>query len=86
MSAPDNIAFHAQDPAGGRGVVILLFRPAADGSVRFREWSSGDYTAPGREDVVPVAQMKARVAGWTRAGWTLTESPIRIGHWLDGGA
>ena len=54
--------------------------------MRFREWSSGDYTAPGREDVVPVAQMKARVTEWTRAGWTLTESPIRIRHWLDGGA
>lgn len=85
MSAPDNIAFHAQDPAGGRGYVILLFRPDADGGVRFREWSSADYMAPGREDVIPVEEMKARVAEWSRAGWTLTESPIRIGHWLDGG-
>lgn len=85
MSAPDNIAFHAQGPAGGQGVVILLFRPGADGTVRYREWSSADYTAPGREDVVPVEQMKARVAEWSRTGWRLTESPIRIEHWLDGG-
>ena len=85
MSAPDNIAFHAASPTGGQGFVILLFRPEADGTVRYREWSSADYTAPGREDVVPVGQMGARVAEWSRAGWKLTESPIRIAHWLSEG-
>jgi hypothetical protein len=85
VSAPDNIAFHAQDPAGGQGFVVLLFRPDADGRVRYREWSSADYMAPGREDVVPVEQMKARVTGWARTGWALTESPVRIRSWLDGG-
>lgn len=83
MSAPDNIAFHAADPAGGNGVVILLFRPD-DGQVRVIEWSSGAYTLPGREDVVPVDEMRARVDAWARAGWTLTESPIRIERWLSG--
>ena len=84
MSAPDNFAFHAAAPDGREAYVILLFRPDA-GSVRFREWSSADYTAPGREDVVPVQEMKARVDAWSRAGWTFTESPVRIAHWLAGG-
>jgi len=85
VSAPDNIAFHAASPTGGQGYVILLFRPEADGTVRYREWSSADYTAPGREEVVPAEQIKARVAEWSRTGWKLTESPIRIGHWLSEG-
>lgn len=85
MSGPDNIAFHAASPTGGQGYVVLLFRPEADGTVRYREWSSADYTAPGREDVVPVEQMNARVAEWSRTGWKLTESPIRIAHWLAEG-
>ena len=84
MSGPENIAFHAADPAGGNGCVLLLFRPDAEGRVRVREWSSARYTEPGREDVVPVDEMRARVEAWARAGWTLTESPVRIGHWLDG--
>jgi hypothetical protein len=28
--------------------------------------------------------MRARVDAWARAGWTLTESPVRIEHWLGG--
>ena len=83
MNGPDNIAFHAADPAGGNGVVVLLFRPEA-GQVRIREWSSAHYTAPGREDVLSVDEMQARVDEWARAGWKLTESPVRIAHWLQG--
>ena len=86
MNGPDNIAFHAADPAGGNGCVVLLFRPDAEGRVRVREWSSAEYTKPGREQVMPVDEMRARVDAWVRAGWTLTESPIRIGHWLKGSA
>lgn len=85
MSAPDNIAFHAASPTGGQGFVVLLFRPDAAGNVRFREWSSADYTAPGREDVIPANEMNARVAEWARTGWKLTESPIRIEAWLRDG-
>lgn len=85
MSAPDNIAFHAADPAGGNGCVVLLFRPDAEGRVRVREWSSARYTEPGREDVVEVDEMMARVHSWARSGWTLTESPVRIEHWLKSG-
>lgn len=84
MSLPDNIAFHAADPAGGNGCVVLLFRPDEEGRVRVREWSSANYTEPGREDVMTVDEMRARVDAWARAGWTLTESPVRIGHWLNG--
>ncbi len=85
MSAPDNIAFHAASPSGGQGYVVLLFRPDADGRVRYREWSSADYMAPGREDVTTVDEMNARVAEWARTGWKLTESPIRIEAWLRHG-
>lgn len=84
MSVPENIAFHAADPAGGNGVVVLLFRPDAEGRVRVREWSSANYTQPGREDLMPVDEMRARVHEWARAGWTLTESPVRIRQWLAG--
>jgi hypothetical protein len=84
VSAPDNLAFHAADPAGGNGLVVLLFRPDADGQVRVREWSSANYTAPGREEEVAVDEMRARVDEWARAGWKLTESPVRIAHWLQG--
>lgn len=82
MSGPDNLAFHAASPSGGQGYVVLLFRPDAGGGVRYREWSSADYMAPGREDVTTVDEMNARVAEWARTGWKLTESPIRIEHWL----
>ena len=84
MNGPENIAFHAASPTGGQGYVVLLFRPE-DGTVRYREWSSADYTAPGREDVVPVEQMRARVTEWSRTGWKFTESPLRIEHWLAEG-
>jgi hypothetical protein len=85
MSGPDNLALHAASPSGGEGYVVLLFRPDTDGTVRYREWSSADYMAPGREDVMTVEEMNARVAAWSRAGWKLTESPIRIEHWLRDG-
>lgn len=86
MSDTDNLAFHAQAPGGGEGFVILLFRPDAEGRVRFREWPSSDYVAPGREGLVSVEKMTERIEGWVRTGWKLTESPIRIAHWLGGGA
>ncbi|MBW3570530.1 MAG: hypothetical protein KY467_05445 [Gemmatimonadetes bacterium] len=85
MNGPENIAFHAASPSGGQGYVILLFRPDAEGNVRFREWSSADYMAPGREDVLTAEEMSARVAEWARTGWKLTESPVRIRHWLREG-
>lgn len=85
MSGPDNIAFHAASPSGGQGYVVLLFRPDADGNVRYREWSSADYMAPGREDVVTTEEMSARVAEWARSGWKLTDSPVRIRSWLREG-
>jgi hypothetical protein len=84
VSTPDNLAFHAADPAGGNGVVVLLFRPDAEGRVRVREWSSAEYTQPGRERLESADEVRARVDAWARSGWTLTESPVRIAHWLDG--
>ncbi|HEU0015592.1 MAG TPA: hypothetical protein VFQ45_18085 [Longimicrobium sp.] len=81
MSA-DNLAFHAADPRGGEGYVILLHPPEADGTVRCQEWSSVDYMAPGRESVVRADELMARVEGWRREGWKLTESPERIRGWL----
>jgi hypothetical protein len=85
VSGDANIGFQATAPSGGEGYVILLFAPDADGRVRYQEWSSADYMAPAREDTVPAKEMMARVEGWRRAGWKLTESPIRIAHWLADG-
>ena len=84
MSDTDNFAFHAAAPGGGEGYVVLLFRPDGEGRVRFREWSSADYMAPGREGVMTAEEVRARVDGWARAGWKLTESPIRVASWLSG--
>jgi hypothetical protein len=86
VSAPDNVAVHASHPSGREGYVLLLFRPDAEGRVRFREWSSVDWTAPGREDVVPASELRRRIDGWVRDGWALTESPLRLAHWLTHGA
>ena len=85
MTLPaDNLAFHARHPSGGEGYVVLLFRPEG-GRVSFREWHSDDYTAPGREGTAPVDVFEARVRGWAREGWALTESPERIAAWLRSG-
>lgn len=86
MSAPENVAVHAAHPSGREGYVLLLFPPDAEGLVRVREWSSTDWTAPGREEVVPAAELRRRIDAWDRAGWKLTESPIRLRHWLEQGA
>jgi hypothetical protein len=80
----DNLAFHARHPSGGEGYVVLLFRPEG-GRVTFREWSSADYAAPGREASAPVEVFESRVRGWAREGWALTEAPERIAAWLRQG-
>jgi hypothetical protein len=85
VSVPPNIAFHAADPSGREGYVLLLLPPAS-GRVRVRTWSSVDWTAPGREEEVEVSVLGARVRAWARAGWTLSESPLRIETWLSRGA
>lgn len=74
------------DPSGREGYVLLLFPPDPQGRVRFREWSSTDWTAPGREAEAPAAELRERIDGWVRAGWALTESPVRLAHWLARGA
>lgn len=79
---PDTLAFHAAAPGGGEGYVVLLYRPSADGQVRWREWSSDDYMAPARDGTSPVEEVAGRVDEWARAGWTLSEPPHRISGWL----
>lgn len=82
MTAPDTFAFHARHPSGSEGYVVLLFRPHPDGRLRTREWPSEGYAAPGVDCETTVAELEARVRGWARAGWTLTEHPDRIAGWL----
>ncbi len=79
---PDTLGFHAAAPEGGEGYVVLLERPDATGQVRWREWSSGDYTAPAREGTSTADEIVRRVESWARDLWTLSESPQRISAWL----
>jgi len=80
MSA--TLAFHAAAPGGGEGYVLLLHRPDAAGRVRWQEWSSADYLAPARDGSSSADEIVARVEGWARAGWSLSESTHRIAGWL----
>ena len=82
MSPPDTFAFHARDRSGTEGYVILLFRPDADGRLKYREWPSEGYAAPGIDGETTVDALVSRAREWARAGWTLTEHPDRIAHWL----
>lgn len=84
MNPADNFAFHAAHPSGGEGYVLLLFRPDAEGTVHWREWSSTDVSRSGREGTSTVDEVIARAEAWHRAGWTMTEHPRRIAHFLRG--
>lgn len=85
MSTAENIGFQANSPSGGEGWVIMLFRPDADGLVRYREWACDQADRPGHDRHAPVDELVRRVEEWRRAGWKFTESPIRITHWLTEG-
>lgn len=70
----ETLAVHAGHPQGHEGYVLLLYRPDAEGRVRWREWSSDDYVGPPREGSSSVDEIVARVAQWGREGWSLSES------------
>jgi hypothetical protein len=76
------LGFHAHAPGGGEGRVLELGRPAADGTVAVREWTEGAYLGPAAECVLPAAEVAERVRRWARDGWTLTQPPALILHWL----
>lgn len=82
MTPPDTFAFHAQHPSGREGYVVLLFRSDQDGRLKYREWPSEGYAAPGIDGETTVAELEARVRSWARDGWKLTEHPDRIADWL----
>lgn len=76
------LGFHVRAPGGADGRVVELERPAADGTVALREWSAAAYLAPAGWTVAAVDEVAARVRVWQRDGWTFTEPPARILHWL----
>ena len=85
MSRADNIGFQANSPSGDEGYVIMLFRPDADGVVKYREWPVSQGDQPGHDRQAAADELVRRVEEWRRAGWKFTESPIRITHWLTEG-
>ncbi|HKP75994.1 MAG TPA: hypothetical protein VJT67_10655 [Longimicrobiaceae bacterium] len=70
----ESMTVHAGHPEGHEGYVLLLYRPDAEGRVRWREWSSDDYVGPPREGSSSVDEIVDRVAQWNREGWSLSES------------
>ena len=83
MTDTETLAVHAADPSGAPGVLLLLWRPDSTGRVQFREWSSDDWLAPGREGVASASELRERVRRWVHRGWNLSEAPSRVEHWLD---
>ena len=77
----DTLAFHAADPGGEEGFVVLLHRPQ-DGVLRTTEWPAGAYLAPGTQAECSVDDLLARVRGWRSRGWRLSEPVERIESWL----
>ena len=82
MNASETFTVHAAHPAGGEGYVLLLYRPDAEGRVRWREWSSDDYVGAPREGSWQVDEIEARVRQWARDGWKLSESEHLVSEWL----
>jgi hypothetical protein len=80
----ESLALHASQPGGGEGYVLVLHRPDAQGRVAWREWSADDYVGPAREGSSTIEEIEARVGGWARAGWTLSESLPLVTGWLRG--
>ena len=72
MNASETFTVHAAHPAGGEGYVLLLYRPDAEGRVRWREWSSDDYVGAPREGSWQVDEIEARVRQWARDGHDIT--------------
>lgn len=78
------LALHATSPDGHEGYVLHLSRPDAEGRVRWREWPKSGYASAPREGRSPAGEVAARVEGWARAGWTLSESVHLVTRFLRG--
>lgn len=79
----ETLAVHAAHPSGTPGVLLLLWHPDASGRVSYREWSSDDWLAPGKEGVAPTEELLERVRRWAASGWNFSEAPSRVEQWLD---
>ncbi|CAN5838239.1 hypothetical protein BH23GEM5_BH23GEM5_13430 [soil metagenome] len=83
MSGSDTLAIHAAHPSGAPGVLLLLWRPDPSGRVSFREWSSDDWLAPGREGVAEARELRERIQSWIERGWKFSAAPSHVEQWLD---
>ena len=79
----DTLAVTAGHPEGHEGYVLLLYRPDAEGRVRWREWSSDDYVGPPREGSSSIEEIVDRVSQWGREGWSLSESVHMVTSFLN---
>lgn len=85
MSERDNFAVSAADPTSSEGVVLLLFRPDADGRIEYREWHNGSGDPSRRDPVSGIAtadELEERLRVWIAAGWEVTQPLLRVTAWL----
>ena len=77
----DTFAVQATAPGAAEGYVLVLARPDADGRVAFRQYSAA---AEPLDLVADAAELEARLEGWRRDGWSLSENAHVLRAWLRG--
>lgn len=71
---------------GGRGTpeqLLLIDRPADDGRVHLRRWTSDDWSAPPTSLEQDAAGLLREIEGAVRAGRTLNRELSVVRHWLQ---
>ena len=81
MSEAQTFCFFAAPPQGG-GVVMEVSPPDAHGRIPFREWDTHAGESTATRGHLTAAELERRMRDWTRAGWTLGDSPERVLGWL----
>jgi hypothetical protein len=81
VSGSPTLCFFAAPPGGG-GVVVEVSPPDGEGRIAYREWDSGAEGETTRHGHTTAADLERRIRGWSRAGWTLGETPERVLGWL----
>ena len=73
---------------GGRGQpeqLLLIERPGADGRVRFREWTSADWSAPPSVRECSAADLLTDIERAVREGRGLNRELTVVRRWLTAG-
>jgi hypothetical protein len=70
---------------GGPPTIIQMARPLG-GRVPMREWPNGEWTEPAIEGEPSCEEVAARLTRARQVGHRVSEDPLRIQRWLEGGA